>query len=137
VRDPGEKVDTGRVGDFSVARSIRRRVAERLAARPVFVRRIGVENFGHDVIRGRAIEQARGHAAHRIALRKIGERKKISRVKQRRERLRIARRLCKAMIEAAASRARDVDVHRVKHLPPVFIGVEALVEEVTQEATAL
>ena len=51
--------------------------------------------------------------------------------------MRVARGLGEAMIEAAAPGAGGVHEHTVEDLAPGFVGVEPLVEEVTQEASAL
>ncbi len=76
-------------------------------------------------------------AGIRIGFRKIGEGKQICRKENAGERLSVARRLRKTMIEAASARAGDVSDDAVHHLAALLVGVEILVEKMTEKPPAL
>ena len=73
----------------------------------------------------------------RVAQRQVGEGVQIGRVQDGVHRLRVARRLGEAVVEVAPAGAGDVRDQAVEHRAAVLVGVEALVQEVAQEAPAL
>ena len=76
-------------------------------------------------------------ARFRIGLLQVGEREDVCRVEECREWAGVARGFGETMIEAAVASTSDVRVDGVEDLPIFFIGVEALIDEVTQEASRL
>jgi len=72
-----------------------------------------------------------------IGFRKIGERKKIGRKEEAGERLSVARRLRETMIETASACAGNVSDDAVHHLTALLVGVEILIEKMTEKAPAL
>src|SRR5215468_10306380 len=129
----GDQIDADVVWHFRVVAAIERRMDERgrAAAAPVFTGRVGVENL-------RALVRSEFHqypirlAGHRIVLVKI----EIG--KQRRHEKAETVRPRKARIEVATARgACDVGDRTVERATILFVGVEALVEKLPQEATVL
>ena len=41
------------------------------------------------------------------------------------------------MVEASASRSRDMGDHSIEHLATLLVGIEVLIQQVTQKAPAL
>ncbi len=72
-----------------------------------------------------------------IGRRQVGKREDVDGILRRSERLGVARRLGKAVIEVPAAGAGDMDEQAVEDLTAFFVGVEALIDEVPQEAAAL
>ena len=72
-----------------------------------------------------------------IARRDAGEWKNVGRIEERGVRLRVARRLREAMIEASAARSGSVCEETIECNASALVGVEALIEEVTDESSRL
>lgn len=106
-------------------------------ASPVFVGCVREENFGDDVVGCCAIEQAGLFFGDGIGFGLVGEREDISGIEDGRSRLRVAGGLCEAIVKAAAAGSGDMGEDAVEGDASVFVGVEALVEEVAEEATVL
>ena len=106
-------------------------------APPVFVGAIGIEDLRGHAKRIALREQAVGEAGFRVGLRKISEWKKICRIERIEKRMAIAGRLCKAVVETAATPAADVGPDTIEDLAAFLILVETEVEERAQEAAAL
>ena len=83
------------------------------------------------------VEQTSRLTCDRIMLRLVGEGENIGGEEDGGRRLRVARRLGKAIVEAAATRSADVCENSIESDPSLFICVEALVEQVAQEASIL
>src|SRR5207244_7911985 len=85
----------------------------------------------------RARENAVDGAGLGIGFRRVGERKQID-GKQNVEVLqRIARRLAEAVVERSASRSADLIEDAVEHAAALLVLVEALIQEMKQEAAPL
>ena len=140
---PGEMLQSGEVIDADVVRDRRvlfavgAGVNQRGSAAPVFVRGIGEENLRHDFLGDGAVEQAAGLSGDRIFLGLIGEWKNIGRKEDRGRGLRVARGLGEAIIETAAARSGNVRQNAVERNASFFVRIEALIEEVAQEAPIL
>src|ERR1700733_36074 len=93
---------------------------------PVFIRRVGEKDSGHNLIRRCTCEESR-----------VGERRYICGKEDRRGRLRIARGLGKTVVEAAAASPGYVGEHTIQGDSSVLIRIESLVEEIAQEAPVL
>ena len=124
----GEKPDI----PFSVGRG----VGERSSPSPVLVPTVDVENPGRAGA-AKIVAQSGALAGNWVTCRNAGEWKDIGRIKERRIRLCIARRLCKAMVEAAASGASGVSEESVKRDTTTLVGVETLIEVVADESARL
>ena len=117
---------------FSVGRGLR----QRCGASPVLVPAIDIEDFSR-VGAAHVVAQAGGLARHRIARRHTGEREDVRWIEKRRVRLRIARRLREAMIEAPSAGTGRVHEESVERRPTALIGIEALVQVVANESPGL
>src|SRR5688572_10930971 len=82
-------------------------------------------------------QQAVSEPGLRIGLLGIGERKDVGRVEEVDERMRVARGLREAMVEAAAAAAGDVRHHAIEDLAMHFVFVEAVIEIGAEETAAL
>ena len=85
----------------------------------------------------RAIEQAALLVSERINFGLVGERKDVGGKEYGRGRLRIARGLGEAVVEAAAACTGDVREHAIESDAAIFIGIESLIEKIAQEAAIL
>src|SRR6516162_2801354 len=110
---------------------------QRRRAAPILVGCVGEKDLGHNFFGGCAVEQASGLSSHRVLLRLIGKRKDVGREENGRTGLRVARRLSETVVEAAAACSRNVGENTVERDPSFFVGIEALIEEVAQEAPVL
>src|SRR5687768_8734177 len=72
-----------------------------------------------------------------IGLRSVGKRENIGGIKKRRGRLRVARRLREAMVEAAHARAGHVHKHPVDRPLPGFVRIESFKEKMPEKSPAL
>src|SRR5262249_935011 len=132
-----EVIDADVVGDRHVALTVGRRVNQGGSASPILVRRVGQENFGHDFFRDGAVKQTSIFFREGIGLGFVREWKNGGRKEDGRGWLRIARGLCEAVVETAATRTGHVRQHAVERDPAIFVGIEAVVEKVSQEASVL
>src|SRR2546423_11712916 len=98
---------------------------EGCSASPVLMTAVDVEDFGRTGA-AQIIPQSRALIRYRLAGRHTGERKDIGRVEERRIRLRVARRLCESMIEAAAPGTSSVHEKTVERDTTAPVGVESL-----------
>src|SRR5205085_3531824 len=92
---------------------------------------------GRGVLRDHVGAQRAARAGDRVGLLEAREREDVGRIEERGVRLRVARRLREAVVEAAAPRARGVREDPVERDAPPLVGVEALIQEVAQEAPGL
>ena len=104
---------------------------------PIFIRRVGEKDFGHNLIRGGTVEQPRSLARDGVFFGFIGEGKNIRGEEDRRGGLRVARRLGETVVEASAAGSRDVGKNAVERHSSFFIRIEALVKKVAQKAPVL
>src|SRR5437899_6837909 len=130
-------VDTNIGRQPGVAFAVWRDVNESSGATPIFVRGVGVENLGNDLLRDCCIEQSAFCSCYPVDLGQIGERKDISGKENRRRWLCVARRLREPVIKAAASRASNMGKHTIKCDPSLLIGIEPLIEEIAKETAVL
>src|ERR1700759_4066577 len=114
---PGKMVNTHPIGDLRILLSIGTHVDESCRPAPIFISRVGEEDFGHNVVRGSVVEQPRGLASQGVFLRLIGEGKDVGRKEDRGGRLRIAGWLGKTIVEAAAPCSRNVGKNSVERDP--------------------
>src|ERR1700751_1920482 len=110
---------------------------QRRGAAPLFVRRVGEKNLGHDLVGCGAVEQPSRLSSDWISLRLIGARKDFGREENRRRRLCVTRWVGEAVVEAAAARSRNMGEDAVERDSSIFVGVEALIKEVAQKAPVL
>src|SRR6185437_1288230 len=80
---PGEMVDPDIVRDRHVLAAFRVHMNERCDAPPVLVRGVGKEDFRHDLVCRRVIENAGALAGYRIRLGQVSERKEVGWKKHR------------------------------------------------------
>src|SRR2546425_12580115 len=85
----------------------------------------------------RARKQAVGDAGFWIGRRSVAERKQIHREQNIEELQRVSRGLAEAVIERSAARAADLIEDAVEHAPALFVLVEALIEKMSEKASAL
>ncbi len=100
-------------------------------AAPVLHRRVGVHHLRLRGARPWVLEQAFAPAGDGVALHRGGKRELRGAVHRQR------RRLGAALVDAQAGRAGNVHHGAVEHLTALLVGVEAVVEERAQEASAL
>ena len=82
-------------------------------------------------------QDAVGNTGFRIDLFYVGEREDVGRVEEIHVGMGVAGRLRKAMIEAASAGAGDVGDDTVENTASGLITVESVIEECSQEASAL
>src|SRR5207237_3439670 len=105
----------------------------------VEVLRVGqqMKDFRRRAAALRAREQAVDDARVRIGFRSVGERKQIDGEEDVEVLQRVARRLAEPMVERSAAGAADLIEDAVEHAAPLLVLVEALIEKVAEEASAL
>src|SRR5271170_1413311 len=96
-----EKIDADIFADLRVVQTVRRDVNQRGGAAPVLVGRICQKKFRCICGFYRSVKETSGVAALGIGFRKVSEGKQICWKENAGERLSVARRLSKTMIEAA------------------------------------
>ena len=132
-----EVIDADILRDSGVLLSIRAGMKQSSGSAPIFVGCVGEEDFGYDFVRRGAVEQSAFLCRQRIDLRFISKGKDVGGEEDRRSGLRVPRRLRETVIEAAAARPRNVGKHAIERHSSVFVGVEALIKKVAQEASVL
>ena len=85
----------------------------------------------------RTCQQTVGDSRFRIGFMPIRKRKEIDRIQNVEKLQRVARCLTKAVVERPAARAADLIEDPVEDASALFVLVEALIQEVTQETAAL
>ncbi len=137
VLGSGEEIDAGVGGERGVGGAVGSDVDEGGGAAPVFIRAVGVEDFGDDGGGGGAVEQAGAGAGDGVGFGEIGEGEDVDGVEEIEEGACVAGGLGEAVVEVAAAGAGDVGPEAVEDDAAALVGVEAFIEEVAEEAAAL
>ena len=95
------------------------------------------ENFWENFFGDGAIKETAFFTGERIGFWFVGEREDIGWEKDGGSGLGVARRLGKAVIEAAAASAGDVRKNAVDGDAAFFVGIETLIEKMAEEAAVL
>ncbi len=134
---PCEVIDADVVGYLCVVLAISAHMNQRASASPVLIRCVGEENLRHNFVGSGAVEQPSSLSRYRILLGLIRKREDVCREEDGRCRLRIARRLREAVVEAAAACSGNVGENAVKRNPAIFVGVETFIKKIAKKAPVL
>jgi len=132
-----ERVNPHLRRQFGVAPAERIGVDQRTGAVPIFRRRLGVHQLGRHARGAGPPQDAVAAAGERVLLVAIGEREKIGGVEVVVVLAVVPRGRGETVVEEAQAGACDVRHDAVEHLPPLFVGIEAVVEKHPQAAAAL
>src|SRR5438105_12378437 len=111
-------------------------MSERCSTSPVLMTAIDVEDL-RCARPAQIVTQPGTLMRDRLTRRHAGEWKDVGWIKERRIRLRVARRLGKSMVEAAASGTRGVHEESVERDTTALVGIESLVEIMADEPAGL
>ncbi len=126
----GKKIDARIFARRRVFQSIGGSVNQRSRTSPILVRSIGKESLRRRMRPARRVQKASRFPRLWVGLGKVGVRKQVGRKA-------VARRLGKAMVEAAPAGAGHMRNHAIHHLASLLVGVEVLVKKMAQESAAL
>ena len=133
----GEVVDANVLGDRDIFLAVGADMDQRGNASPIFVRSVGEKDLRHNLLSHGAVEQSGSFSRLRICLGQVRERENIGRKENRGRWLSVARGLCKAVVEIAASCSCDVGEHSIESDSALFVRIESLVQKIAQKAPVL
>ena len=117
--------------------SIDRRRVERSGTAPIFMRRIRVHDFRHELRLHVVCEKTVTPSGFGVQLLDVGEGKDIDRIEEARERTSRSRGQRKPIVKTSTASAGDVRHHAIEYLPMRFILIETVVEIRTEKSAAL